>query len=181
MRNMTAILFRQNLGCSLNRLGLVAKETGRLDVLLQLAWRHLEVVFRLLVLPKQIGSNDVDTLISTLRGKYRGNQQLKRITVIQRTLRVRISALESPNNIARPCFEFVGAFAFHPVLFNFPVFLAHASIRTNAQRPAGKSITPIKARISNSCETADSGAPARCSAVELLFPTPNNFRQADNV
>ena len=66
-------------------------------------------------------------------------------------------------------------------LDNFPVFLAHASIRTKAQSPSGKSIAPITARISNSFVTADSGAPARYSAVELLFPTPNNFRQAESV
>src|ERR1041385_6923183 len=101
--------------------------------------------------------------------------------MIQRTLRARISTLESSNYFTCTFFEFLGAFAFHPVLFNFPVFLAHASMRTNANRPSGSSIAPIKASISNSCETADSGAPARYSAVELLFPTPNNLRQAESV
>ena len=58
---------------------------------------------------------------------------------------------------------------------------AQASTRTNAQRPSGKSIAPITPRISNSCVTADNGAPARYSGVELLLPTPNSFRQAESV
>src|ERR1700754_152942 len=69
----------------------------------------------------------------------------------------------------------------YPVLFSFPVFLAHASMRTKAQSPSGNSIAPINPRISNSCVTADKGAPAKYSAVELGLPTPNNLRHADSV
>src|ERR1044071_3272702 len=105
--------------------------------------------------------------------------------MIQGTLRSRISSLESPDNIARTFLQFLKTFAFghqvYPVRFSFPVFLAQASIRTKTTRPNGSNIAPINASMSSSCETADSGAPARCSAVELGSPTPNNFRQADNV
>src|SRR5262245_7626113 len=105
--------------------------------------------------------------------------------MIQRTLRARISSLESPDDQARSFLQFLHRLAFghqvYPVRFNFPVFLAQASIRTKASSPNGSSIAPINASTSSSCETADSGAPARCSAVELVFPTPNNFRQADKV
>src|ERR1044072_3249782 len=105
--------------------------------------------------------------------------------MIQRTLRARISSLESPDDIARAFLQFVRAFAFghqvYPVRFSFPVFLAQASIRTKTTRPNGSSIAPINASTSNSCETAESGAPARCAAAELVSPTPNNLRQADKV
>src|SRR5215470_4397713 len=105
--------------------------------------------------------------------------------MIQRTLRVRISSLEPPDDQACSFFQVVKTFAFghqvYPVRFNFPVFLAQASMRTKTSRPNGNSIAPINASTSSSCETADSGAPARCSAVELASPTPNNFRQADKV
>src|ERR1044072_6808251 len=67
MRNLPSVFFRQTLRRSLDRLGLIAKEAGRLDVLLQLARRYLEVVFRLLVLPKQISSKNVDALVRALR------------------------------------------------------------------------------------------------------------------
>src|SRR5687767_7107987 len=119
--------------------------------------------------------------------------------MVERSLRVGICALEAACHLAQAFPSLIHTLAFghlswdrrrlactprrthHPVLFNFPVFLAHASMRTNAHSPSGNSIAPIKARISNSCVTADNGAPARCSAVELLLPTPNNFRHADSV
>src|ERR1700752_2802915 len=105
--------------------------------------------------------------------------------MVQRTLRTRISSLESPDDPARTFLQFLKALAFghqvYPVRFNFPVLLAQASIRTKTSRPNGSSIAPINANTINSWETADSGAPARCSAVEPGLPTPNNFRQADKV
>src|ERR1043165_915134 len=105
--------------------------------------------------------------------------------MIQRTLRARVSSLQSPDHIARAFLQFLEAFAFghqvYPVRFSFPVFLAQASIRTKTTRPNGSSIAPINASTSSSCETAERGAPARCSVVEPLSPSPNNFRQADNV
>src|SRR4030095_1328140 len=69
----------------------------------------------------------------------------------------------------------------HPVLFNFPAFLAHSSTRRNIHRPTGIRTEPINARITSSETTADRGAPTKYSAVEAGFPTPNSFRHADNV
>jgi len=69
----------------------------------------------------------------------------------------------------------------HPVLFNFPALLAHSSTRKKIQRPTGISTAPISARINSSEPTDDNGAPARCSAVEAGFPTPNNLRHAESV
>ena len=73
---------------ALDRLRLVAKEAGRLNVFLELTRWDLQIVLRLPVLAKQVGGHDVDAFIGTLRGQNRRNEQLKRVRVVERTLGV---------------------------------------------------------------------------------------------
>src|SRR6185503_1177847 len=119
VRHFPAILLGQKLRRALNRLRLVSKKAGGVNVLLELARRDLQIVLRLLVFPKQISRNDVDAVVGRLRRQDRRYQQFKRVRVIERTLRTWISSLESPDNVARALLEFVRAFAFRHQLIPF--------------------------------------------------------------
>src|SRR5262245_65799126 len=111
---------------------------------------------------------------------YRVHQQIMWFPVVKRTLGTRIRSFEFADDCPGSFLElferfFLCFFLFtHPVLFSFPARLAQASTRTKVHRPSGSSSAPIKARISNSGNTADNGAPARCSGVEPLIPTPKS-------
>ena len=93
--------FGQHLARALNRFGLVAKETGRADVLLKLGRRNFQIVLGFAVFAKQIGGHDVDALVRALSGENRGNQQLERVRMIQGAMRIRVRAFEKLNNLFR--------------------------------------------------------------------------------
>src|SRR5262249_47011554 len=90
-------------------LRLVSKKSAGMDQFLQFRCIDIGEVPRCLAPFEQGRSDPVDHLIGTLGRKNGRNEKLKRILMIQRALRIRISGL-------KPCIDLSGAEVFSPLL-----------------------------------------------------------------
>lgn len=105
MGHAARIFVGQHFCRALDRLRFVAKESGGADLFLKRGRGDFQVIFRLSILAKQIGSHNVDPRIGALCGKDGSNQQLKRVGVIERTFRARIGAFQCRDDLAGLLFE----------------------------------------------------------------------------
>ena len=100
LRHVAVVFFNKRSTGVLDALGFIAKEADAPDVILQFLQRHGGVVDGFAVFFEQLGGNDVDLFIGTLRGQNCGHHQLQWIAVIQLTMRIGIGLLEPHDDVA---------------------------------------------------------------------------------
>ncbi len=98
------MLFNQILCHRPKILRFVAIEPSRFDLLFQLILANRRKFVGGRISWEKISGNNVDTLISALSGKNRGNQQLKRCLEIQLAMRARINFAQPLNDALKSFF-----------------------------------------------------------------------------
>ena len=83
MRNLTAEISNDALASCANVFGLVAIETGGLNILFEFFLADRCEIFNAAIFAKKVFCYHVDTLVGTLSCELRGDEQLERICVVE--------------------------------------------------------------------------------------------------
>src|SRR5260370_24419246 len=97
-RHLPAKLFKDRFARAHHRFRLVPEKSCRPDVLLQLAWRGVGECFRIWIFLIKLFSHLIDAHVRALRGKNRGDQQLKNVFVLQLARRIRVRFIQFREN-----------------------------------------------------------------------------------
>ena len=100
-RNFATKFFHKCGAAGFNVLGLVTEKAGGLNGLLDFRQRRVGKVFGCFISLEQFRCNQIHALVSALRGKNRGDEQLQRGGKIQLTVRVGIDAFQHRKDFLR--------------------------------------------------------------------------------